>query len=244
LLFDKAQILFFHSFKITDKISVRHSTIGDIIRHGEDRYFGALSTLVSIPSDAKSLLADIGLDWVEVPDLEYFAMVTKTLPREESEIFLPGIDFSKFKMYVRPDGDKLYADSENGIVIDMGVHMKIQQILCTIHRIKKKPEKPGSKTARQWLIEEDREKRAIAAAKRERAEPESQIIPLVSAMVNMPGFKYNYETVQDLLYGQFMDAVVRTNVIRNANALLDGCYSGNINTKKIDKKILDWMRDL
>ena len=140
MLFDKAQILFFHSFKITDKISVRHSTIGDIIRYGEDRYFGALSTLVSIPSDAKSLLADIGLDWVEVPDLEYFAMVTKTLPREESEIFLPGIDFSKFKMYVRPDGDKLYADSENGIVIDMGVHMKIQQILCTIHRIKKKPE--------------------------------------------------------------------------------------------------------
>lgn len=241
---DKGQILFSNNYRITDNISVRHSTVGDIINLGEEKYFGILSTLTSIPSDAKSVLDDMGIDWVEISDLEFFALTTGGLSESESGIFLPNIDLRKFKLYKRPDGDIVYADKDNSIIIDKRAHMMILETLCTIHKIKKKPEKPGSKLARQWLIEEDREKRMLAARKKEKNGFESTLIPLISSAVNSEGFKYNYQTVLDLPYGQFMDAIARLQIIKSADALLGGCYSGNVDMKKLNKKNLDWMREI
>ena len=239
---DTLQVLFNTTFRITDLISVRHSTIGDIVKVGEEHYFQVLTTLTSIPSDTKSLLFDMGYDWVEVSDLEYFAMMVKNMPSEDSSIFLPNTDFSQFSMYVRPDGDKVFANKKTGQVIDFLGHKNILEALCKIHGLKKKPEKPGDRLAREWLIEEDREKRKRNAANKK--EYKSTLTPLISAMVNHEGFKYNYQTVQDLPIGQFMDAVSRIQVITSANQLIQGCYAGNVDSSKIDKKKLDWLRDL
>lgn len=241
-MLDTSQLLFSDTFQITDKINVRHSTIGDIIRLGEKQYFQTLSILTGIPSDAKSVLFDLGIDWVEMSDLEFFAFSVTNMPVEQSSIFLPGLDFSRFKLYKRPDETIVYADKENGIIIDELGHHKILECLCTIHKIKKRPEKPGGALARKWLIEEDREKREIAAAKKN--EFKSQLVPLISAMVNRPNFKYNYSTIANLLFGQFMDAVTRVQAIVSADQLLQGCYTGNVDTKKIDKSKLDWTREL
>lgn len=241
-MFDTLQILFNTNFKITDSISVRHSTIDDIVRLGEERYFQTLTTITSIPSDTKSFLWDIGIDWVEISDLEYFAMMVKDMPLEDSGIFLPNVDFSKFELYVRPDGDKIFANKTSGQIIDIYVYQSIMKVLCTIHNIKKKPERPGDRLAREWLIEDDREKRKINAAKEK--EYKSTLAPLVSAMVNQSGFKYNYQTVRELSIGQFMDAVSRIQIINTANQLIQGCYAGNIDMKKLDKKKLDWTREI
>lgn len=241
---DKAQALFSTTFRITDKVSVRHPTVGDIIQIGEEKYFSVLSTLTSIPSDAKSVLNDMGIDWVEISDLEFFALVAGGLDANDSGIFLPNIDLRKFKLYKRPDGDIVFADRENAIIIDKRVHMMILETLCILHKIKKKPEKPGSNLARQWLIEEDQEKRMMAAKKKEKDGFTSTLVPLVSSAVNSAGFKYNYQSVQQLPYGQFMDSIARLQIIKSADALLDGCYSGNVDMKKLNKKNLDWMREV
>ena len=63
-------------------------------------------------------------------------------------------------------------------------------------------------------------------------------------MVNLEGFKSDWSTVWDMKIGAFMDAVQRTQVIASSKALLGGCYSGNIDTKKIKTKELDYMREL
>ena len=55
-MIDTARILFSDSFEITKLISVRHSTLGDVIRLGEERYFRILQLLTAIPSDEKFLL--------------------------------------------------------------------------------------------------------------------------------------------------------------------------------------------
>lgn len=41
-----------------------------------------------------------------------------------------------------------------------------------------------------------------------------------------------------------MDSVNRLQVYENSTALLKGMYSGFIDTKQIDKKELNWMKDL
>jgi len=80
------------------------------------------------------------------------------------------------------------------------------------------------------------------AAKERKAK--SFLQPLVSTMVNLEGFKSDWSTVWDMKIGAFMDAVQRTQIIVSSKALLDGCYSGNIDTKKIKTKELDYMREL
>mgnify|MGYP000219876008 FL=1 len=43
---------------------------------------------------------------------------------------------------------------------------------------------------------------------------------------------------------EFFDDIARLNVINNSDALLRGMYSGMIDTKKIKKSELNWMREL
>lgn len=239
---DASRVLFSDSFPITQYISVRHSTVGDVINLGEEHYFQVLRILTAIPSDEKYLLHQLGKDWMATSDLEFFSMMVSTLPKEDTEIFLPGIDFSRFKLYMRDDGDFYYSDAERGITIDMLGHKKLLDSLCLIHGIKKKVEKAGNATTKQVLIEEDKERREIALAKQ--GEYQSQLQPLLSSMVNRAGFKYDYNTVKQMLFGQFMDACARQQLIVATDQLIQGMYSGTVDPKKVERHRLDWTRAL
>lgn len=239
---DIAQVLFSDSFKITDKIYVRHSTVGDVVRLGEEHYFQVLQTLTAIPSDEKYLLWQHGIDWMQISDLEFFAMIVKALDPKDSQIFVPDVDFRRFELYKRPDGDIVFADKDNAIVLDLYSHKRLMDTLCQIHRIKKKIEKAGNELTKRILIEEDRDKRKFAAAQHK--EYQSTLMPLISSMVNREGFKYDYQSIQSLRFGQFMDAVSRLQLIVSTDQLIAGVYAGNVDMKKLDKKKLDWTRDI
>ena len=60
----------------------------------------------------------------------------------------------------------------------------------------------------------------------------------------MPGFKYNLKEVLSIGFKEFMDAVARTQIITSTQALLNGCYTGNVDTKKLNKNELNYMRDI
>ena len=72
----------------------------------------------------------------------------------------------------------------------------------------------------------------------------SPLKTLISTMTNMEGFKYGWYDVWDMKIGAFMDAVSRIQTIVSARALLNGCYSGNIDVSKIDKSQLNYMKKL
>lgn len=243
--FDPAQILFSSSFRITDYISVRHSTLGDVINSGEKRYYHTLQLLTAIPSDEKYLLHKNGIDWMEISDLEFFSMMVKSIPKEDVAIFLPGIDFSRFEMYKTPDGDCRFSDKDAGITFDFYSHKRMLDCLCAIHRIKKKVEKAGNAYTKEVLIEDDKERHQLAAAKAELDKGDNSALgSLISALVNRDGFKYDYQTVMDMRYGQFMDAAARLQLIVATDQLVQGIYAGNVDPNKIDKKRLDWTRAL
>lgn len=239
---DSAKILFSDSFRITDKIVARHSTMGDVIDLGEERYFRILQSLTAIPSDEKWLLYKQGIDWMELSDLEFFSMTVSSLSKEDTEIFFPGLDFSKFRLYVRPDGDKIFADKANNIIIDFYGYRQMMDCLCTIHKIKKKVEKAGNSYTKQILLEEDEER--VKRAMNNPKEFKSTLTPLVSSMVNREGFKYDYQTVRDMRFGQFMDAATRLQLIVATDQLIQGIYAGTVDSSKIDKKRMDWTREL
>lgn len=239
---DSAKILFSDSFRITDKIVARHSTMGDVIDLGEERYFRILQSLTAIPSDEKWLLYKQGIDWMELSDLEFFSMTVTSLSKEDTEIFFPGLDFSKFKLYIRPDGDKVFADKANNIVIDFYGYRQMMDCLCTIHKIKKKVERAGNSYTKQILLEEDEER--VKRAMNNPKEFKSTLAPLMSSMVNREGFKYDYQSVRSMRFGQFMDAATRLQLIVATDQLIQGIYAGTVDASKVDKKRMDWTREI
>lgn len=237
---DSLSLLSGKQIKITDKITYAQPTLQDVIRFGEKDYYQILSNLTAIPSDMKSLLWDAGIDWMEFSDMELFYALSKSMPKEKTEIFFPNLDFSKFILIKNEYDDLIMYDSEDDIKIDMFAFKRMQDCLCKSHGIKKKIERAGNKYTKQILIEEDRQNRELNKDK----EFKSNLFGLVSAMVNYAGFKYNYSNVWDLSMFQFMDAVQRARLIDSTNHLLNGVYAGTIDGKKIRNEKFNWMREV
>lgn len=237
--FDELKAYFCEDYAVTQDINIHSPTVGDIIEYGEKRYFSLVYTLTAIPSDMKSTLFDMNIDYETLSDFSLFYMLTRSItPKDSNILFNEEIDFSKMEIYKDISNDKL-AMSDGKIVFDELAYLKMANYLRKIHGIKSKVEKAYNKTTKQILIQLDREKRQKASE----SAYQSQLKPLISAMMRYPGFKYkSYELKQCSLY-EFMDTVKGSSIYIHSTSLLNGMYSGMIDTSKINKKEFDWMRD-
>lgn len=93
---------------------------------------------------------------------------------------------------------------------------------------------------KKLLIDLNRED--IAKASKESSG--STFKPLISSMLNSEGFKYDIFSVRQVPYMAFIDSLGRIPAIKNAMAMLSGIYGGWVDTSKMDKEQLNWMRDL
>lgn len=241
--YDELALFFRKPYKINDKISIRQPTIGEIVEMGEARYFNTAHIFTATPSDMMVQLEDMGVRYEDVTDYELFCTLVKNLPYEESKIFFEGIDFSKFKWGTVTEGEEermVFYSPEQDIVMDFSIVMKIQDYLRFLHGFKKNEIFAATKTTRRLLIEDERMKQQIKKRQKEK----SSLMPLISALVNMPGFKYNSRQLEQIGIYEFFDSVNRITAIHSSTALLNGCYSGNIDVKKLKKDDLNLMRDL
>lgn len=237
---DPIQLYFGDDYKLTDAITLHQPTLGDVIDIGEEQYFAVVQMLTAIPSDMKAPLWDIGIDWTEFSDLEMFSVMTSQLSPDETSIFFGDVDLSCLKLYKRQDDELVLMDTERDIVIDKYSHKRMLDFFCGIHNIKKKVERAGNKYTKQILIEEDRKRISL----RKEKPFQSQLVPIISTMVNSPGFKYSLETIRDMKYYAFMDSVLRLQMSNSIDHLTTAYYSGNIDTSKFDVKKLDIFCDI
>lgn len=226
-------------YVVNENIIIKQPTVGEIAEYGERKYYSMVHTITAIPSDMKSQLQDMGLDYEKVEDFELFMMLAPTLSQESTAILFGDIDLSKLKPYKNPQNDMIVlADIETGLVIDMLIYERIVNYLRQVHGLKKKVEKAKNAMTKRILIEEDR--RNIALNKNKPYK--SFLTPLVSAVKVRMGYTKDY--VRNMQIFEFTDDVQRLQIINNADALLRGMYGGMIDTKKIDKKELNWMREI
>jgi len=226
-------------YVINKHITITQPTIGQIAEYGEKKYYSMVHTLTAIPSDMKWQLTDMGFDYEELEDFQLFQMLAPTLPQEKTSILFGDADFSKLKLIRNPQNDQIVlADRETGLVIDMLIYEKIVDYLRKVHGLKKKVEHAANKYTKRILIEEDR--RNIELNKNKPYK--SFLTPLVSAVKVRMGYTKDY--VRNMGIYEFTDDIARLQIINNADALLRGMYSGMIDTKKIDKKELNWMKEI
>ena len=239
--YDTVKMYFGKDYKINDKIILKSPSVGDIIDFGEREYYSMVYTLTCIPSDMKSQLDDMGIDYMKISDFELFILLTRNLTKEKTCLLLGDLDLSKFEPVVNQEnGDLCLYDEENDILIDQLIYMNIVGYIRLLHNLKPKIEKAATETVRQILIKLDRDK--IAKSKNEPYK--SQLKDLISGMMRYPGFKYKSWELQQCSLYEFMDTVQGAQIYVSTTALLKGMYSGMVDTSKINKKEFNWLRSI
>lgn len=236
---DELQLYFGDDYVINDHIKIKQPLVGGVVDYGEAQYFSIVHTITAIPSDMKSQLWDMGLDWCEVDDFELFMMLVQTLTPDKTFILFGDLDFSKLRPFKNnQNGDIVLADKETGLIIDKMVYLRIMSYLRKLHNLQPKVEKAANKMTKKVLIEEDRQK--ILNAKNKPFK--SYLLPLISSVKVKQG--YTKEYVKNMGLYEFFDDVARMQIINNADHLLSAAYAGTIDMKKINKAELNWMKEL
>ena len=236
---DELQLYFGDAYVINDYIRITQPLVNDIVNYGEAQYFSMVHTLCATPSDMKSQLWDMGLDWTEVEDFELFIMLVQTLSPDKTGILFGDLDFSKLRPFKNnQNGDIVLADKETGLVVDKMIYLRIMSYLRKLHNLKPKIEKAANKMTKKILIEEDRQKSLHAKDKPFK----SYLLPLISAIKVKQGYTKDY--VRNMGLYEFFDDIARAQVIDNADHLLNGAYSGMMDLKKVNKSEFNWMREL
>lgn len=236
---DELRLYFGDDIKIADGVVVRSPTIGQIVDYGESSYFSVLQGLCATPSSMKVQLDDMKLDWMKVTDWQLFIMLCHSFKPEQTSLVLGDLDLSTLKP--RPLGDTdevVLANNDHTIIINEVIYNVLVAYLRKMHGFKKQVDKAGNKMTHKVLLNLARQDAKMAQNKPYK----SFLLPLVSSLQGRQGCSLEY--IRNMGIFEFMNQINRIQIIVQADAALSGCYSGMVDTKKMDKSVLDWMRDI
>lgn len=215
---------------------------------GESKFYSGLHPFLYNSTSIRVMLWDLPerIDWCKVKDIEVFSML-KSIPNVDfSAIHLLFPDYRiermKLKHYQEKDSDEFHLclyDEENNFLLRENDYMEIAEYIRTLLNFHPKVEKAKGKTAKQWMIDEDKMNMA-----QQQNEESSNLLPLISACINHPGFKYKLQELRNVGIYEFMDSVQRLQIYESTHALLSGSYSGFCDLKGVPKDQFNFMREI
>lgn len=259
--FDELKMYFGEDYWVTDKICIKVPTIGDILEFGDNKFYSMLNLFCSNPTSLRLQLWRIGIDWNNISDFELFSqIIIKNLTPKDTCLLFGDLNFSWFEyvhdnkkdadllVYIprNENGNMIKIDYEDAIVIDELIYKKIIKYLCVMFNLHFKVEHAKNKATKEAMIWEDEMNlKNEEQKKKNRDFSKSFLLPLISSMVNHPGFKYKTNELKEIGIVQFMDSVKRLQTYESVTALMKGIYSGFMDTSKINmQKDLNWLKDL
>ena len=240
--------MYFREDYLVKGIRIVQPTIGNILNMGESKFYSGLSPFLYNSTSIRVMLWDLPqrIDWCNVKDIEVFGILKNMTNTDNSAIRLLFPDYRIEHMQLMQLNEKnsnecqlfLY-DEENDFVLNESEYMEIAEYIRTLLNIHPKIEKAKGKTTKQWMIDEDR----MNMAQRDEKNT-STLLPLISACINHPGFKYKLQELRDVGIYEFMDSVQRLQIYESTIALLGGSYSGFADMSKVPKEQFNFMRDI
>lgn len=251
---DKLKILRGKPIKISDLLTIYQPTIGEIEEVGEQKVLNALWMMCSCAWDMPATFADMGIDFMSVPDWQFFIQVVQSFPMETTKLVFGDLDFQKLKPMsfkkseddtegqivlanIEPIiiGDKEYQPAQY-IFTEQMYHEMIPYIREMIG-FSHKGRKAKNKTTAQILIMDDRKQRS----RHKDDVYESMFHNGIISLVNTEEFPYTYETVFDLTMYQFTKSLIQIQGKKQACSMLQGSMSGFVDTSKIPSSNFQWL---
>ena len=240
--------MYFREDYFVNGIRIVEPTIGDILNMGESKFYSGLRPFLYNSTSIRVVLWDLPerIDWCKVKDIEVFNML-KSVPKFDFsaiQLLFPDYRIERMKLiqYQESDSDEIrfcLYDEENDFLLKEMEYMEIAEYIRTLLNFHPKVEKAKGKTAKQWMIDED--KMNIAQQQNEET---SNLLPLISACINHPGFKYKLQELRNVGIYEFMDSVQRLQIYESTHALLNGSYSGFCDLKGVPKDQFNFMREI
>lgn len=259
-------------------IEIFQPSVGEILQLGDREVYSSISPFVSNTTSYRVQLWEAGTDWNKITDYELFCsliLFTKNVDflfklsyyvenpfrneddsSEEYVKISKDIDFSKLKAYGRTkrnDEDTedvqevILYDQEQDILITEEIYMHIREYLRMMFDQHPKEELAKGKLAKRWIIEEEKEKIKLENEKNG-GRRKSVLLPMVSSLLNHPGFKYDLDGIKNLGIFAFMDSVRRLQLYEQCTAFMGGMYSGFMDTSKLGQeelnKRVNWLQDI
>ena len=238
--FDRLQMYFGEPFDLQNGMIIYQPTIGDILKVGETSFYNNLNVFVGNPTMYRLKLWESGIDWNKISDFDLFTLLVKTCDIQYTKLLFGDIDFQDFERVELENDVVVLFNQRNKLIITKEQYELMAKYIRTMFNIFPKSEKAKGKTTKEWIIQEEKSK--LERSKKE--EHSSYLLPMISACVNHPGFKYKLQELKEVGIVQFMDSVQRIQVYETAIALNHGAYSGMCDMSKVDKNLLNFMRDI
>lgn len=230
----------------TGNMVIKQPTIREIKQFGEREYFTLVQALTFRPYDDKVRLDDMGIDYEEMSEFEYFVFTHKSLAgfQEEYDISLliEGVNFGKLELEKNiENGELALRDELTGVVIDRLIHGEITDFIRTTHHMPKKPEfNPGNKATKKDLIDRERRKQKREKNGKNGKKFESHLAPVISSLVWDSGSAGDYAHIWDLTLYQLMDGLWRKRKIKEYTGVISGIYAGTVDRSKVNMDELIW----
>lgn len=233
-------------------ITIYEPTIGDMIEFGEKRWYANLSPFVCNTTTYRYMLNQNGIDWNELSDFELFRGLYSAVEPEFSELIFH-MDLSKFERFNRQvpkeDGSieviPVLYDEETGTEINEMVYFHISQYLRLIFGNEPKEQITKDPFLKHLYMQKDEADIRNEEWKRKNGkEKTNSLLPVISAMLNHPGFKYRSSELKTLPFFQFTDSIKRLQIYESTTALLIGANSGMADHSKTDPELFNFMREV
>ncbi len=241
---DELKLYMSEDVKIANGIILKCPKLKDIVEYGESEYFSMAQTLCATPSSMMVALDDMKLNYMNISDFELFMMLSQSLKPEVTKLLLGDLDLTKFKPREIKDSEEIILvyegteNDENPIVISSIIYEVLITYIRKMHGFKKEYRPAGNEVARRAMI---RLARQDAEASKNKPH-ESFLRSIISSVKCRQGYSMDY--IKQMGIFELMDDLSRLNVIVNADAALGGMFSGFVDTKKMDKTVLNWTRNI
>ena len=204
--FDELKMYFGEKYWVTDDIYIKIPTIGEILEFGDSEFYSIVSTLCANTTSFRLQLSKIGKDWNKMSDFELFTVLIKNLTPDQTGLLFGDLNLSWFEYfynkitetyilaYVPRDekGNPCEVNEDDIIIIDELIYTKIVRYLRTIFNIHPKVEFAKNKATKEAMLWEDQMNIDAEKSKNDDKKNKSFLLPLISSMVNHPGFKRNW----------------------------------------------------
>ena len=140
-------------------ILISQPSIGDILEIGEDKFYASISPFINNSTSIRLMLWNIGqTNWCKVSDIEVFSLLSQIPNQDFSplKIIFRNVNIMDYKLMKSSDGRFVLYNKLTDDLLSENEYMEIAEYVRTIVNIHPKVEKAKGKTAREWMIQEDK----------------------------------------------------------------------------------------
>lgn len=218
----------------------RQPTVQDIIYLGEDVYFWFMMIWCKKPEDSIHQLYKMGIDFSKITPDEYFDMIVSYDECLFSQILIYFSNFVKCGYFYEPSEEcnmihGIFEDGTN-IMLSLDDVDRIKKYISDIHFFKSATKRKFEDFQTMGIILDYEIEEMEMEYKQGNIVDMSNVVSSVVSKNNR-----TWEYVFSLTVYRLYDELYRAMKIDEANQLMNGIYTGNIDSSKINKSNLSWL---